>query len=71
MVSFYKIKSSNIRQASIRCKNEFNGDIPTSINDLLAFSGVGPKVGYLTFTIARDETLGICVDTHVHRIANR
>ena len=71
MVSFYKIKAKNIKLAAIKCVEEFNSDIPTDIDDLLAFKGVGPKVGYLTFTIARGETLGICVDTHVHRISNK
>jgi len=71
MVSFYKVKAVNIKIAAERCLNEHDGDIPTDVDDLLNFRGVGPKIAFLTFTIARGETLGICVDTHVHRIANR
>lgn len=70
-VSFFTTKATNILEASKRCVEEFNDDIPTNINDLLSFRGVGPKIAYLTFTIAHGITLGICVDTHVHRISNR
>ena len=45
--------------------------IPTDITDMLTYSGVGPKIAYLTFSIAWGRDEGICVDTHVHRIANR
>ncbi len=70
-VSFYTTKARNIVRASQRCVSSYDGDIPSSIDDLLEFDGVGPKIAYLTFTIAWGKTLGICVDTHVHRIANR
>jgi endonuclease-3 len=70
-VSFYKVKAVNILEASKICVNDYDGDIPSTIEDLLKFKGVGPKIAYLTFTIAWNKTLGICVDTHVHRIANR
>lgn len=70
-VSFYRTKAVNIVEASRKCVQLYNDDIPRNIHDLLAFKGVGPKIAYLTFTIAYNETLGICVDTHVHRIANR
>jgi endonuclease-3 len=71
MVSFYTRKAECIAEAAIKCKEKFNDDIPKDFDTLLSFRGVGPKVGYLTFTIAWGETLGICVDTHVHRISNR
>jgi endonuclease-3 len=58
-VSFYKIKSKNILEASYQCANKYNNDIPTRFEDLLAFSGIGPKIAYLTSTIAYNKTLGI------------
>jgi len=45
--------------------------IPTDVEELLSYAGVGPKIAYLTFSIAWGRDEGICVDTHVHRIANR
>lgn len=71
MVSFYKVKAKNILVACKICKEKYNNDIPNDINKLLEFPGIGPKIAYLTFTIAWKKTLGICVDTHVHRITNR
>lgn len=71
MTSFYSVKARNILEAAKKCRDEYGDDIPRGIDDLLSFKGVGPKVGYLTFTIAWGENLGICVDTHVHRISNR
>ena len=70
-VSFYKTKAKNIIAACEKCVHSHNDDIPERIEDLLTFTGVGPKIAYLTFSIARGETHGICVDTHVHRITNR
>lgn len=70
-VSFYKVKAGNILEAARICLSNYKGDIPADLDDLLKLKGVGPKIAYLTFTIAWGKTLGICVDTHVHRIANR
>ncbi len=70
-VSFAKTKAQNIYDAAVTCVNSYNNDIPTHIEDLFKFKGVGPKIAYLTFSIAYNQSLGICVDTHVHRIANR
>ncbi len=50
---------------------EESAGIPTDIQDLLSYKGVGPKIAYLTFSIAWRKDEGICVDTHVHRLANR
>ena len=38
---------------------------------VLRLPGVGPKVGHLAMQVAWGETLGIAVDTHVHRISAR
>jgi endonuclease-3 len=71
MVSFFRNKAIAIHQAAVNCRDEFNNDIPRDIKTLMSFRGVGPKVGFLTLTIAWGETTGICVDTHVHRLVNR
>lgn len=46
-------------------------DIPRTYEELVALPGVGPKMAHLVMTCAWDDTSGICVDIHVHRIANR
>lgn len=70
-VSFHRVKAKNILTACKIMEKDFNNDLPLQIEDLLAFPGVGPKIAYLTFSIAWNKTEGICVDTHVHRITNR
>jgi endonuclease III len=65
-VSFYSVKAKNIILASQRCVSEFDNDIPTDIDALLSFKGVGPKIAYLTFTIAYGITLGTYVHTYIH-----
>ncbi|KAK3119912.1 hypothetical protein QOZ80_9AG0677650 [Eleusine coracana subsp. coracana] len=70
-VGFYQRKAQFIKEASKICLERFGGDIPDSLNELLALRGVGPKIAHLVMTIAWKNTQGICVDTHVHRISNR
>ena len=52
-------------------KDQFASDIPASVDELCMLPGVGPKMAYIAMTCAWDQTVGIGVDTHVHRIANR
>jgi endonuclease III len=44
--------------------------VPRTREELMALPGVGRKVANLVLNICFDEA-AICVDTHVHRIANR
>jgi endonuclease-3 len=37
----------------------------------MALPGIGPKMAHLTMQCAWHKTVGIGVDTHVHRISNR
>ena len=45
--------------------------MPPDLDAVLALPGVGPKAAHLFLQSAYDLTLGISVDTHVHRIAGR
>ncbi|KAJ3296065.1 DNA N-glycosylase and apurinic/apyrimidinic (AP) lyase [Borealophlyctis nickersoniae] len=53
------------------CKEQYGGDIPDTVEGLMALKGVGPKIAYLCMQFAWGRNLGIGVDTHVHRITNR
>jgi endonuclease-3 len=67
---FYHTKAEQIAQISRRLVDEFHGIVPDEIDDLLQFKGVGRKTANLVVTLGFGK-LGICVDTHVHRICNR
>ena len=70
-VGFWRTKAKHLKQASEICLNKYDGDIPPTLDELLALPGVGPKMGYLAMTCAWKKVIGIGVDVHVHRISNR
>lgn len=69
-VGFYKTKARTIIEICRRLKDEFNSQVPDDLDVLLTFKGVGRKTANLVLTEGFGK-LGICVDTHVHRISNR
>uniref|UniRef100_A0A803KTD4 Endonuclease III homolog n=1 Tax=Chenopodium quinoa TaxID=63459 RepID=A0A803KTD4_CHEQI len=70
-VGFYTRKASNLKKVANICILKYNGDIPSSLEQLLELPGIGPKIAHLVLHIAWNDVQGICVDTHVHRICNR
>ncbi|MDP8212870.1 MAG: endonuclease III [Candidatus Zapsychrus exili] len=69
-VGFYKTKAKNILGIAKRLIDEFECKVPDDLDVLLTFKGVGRKTANLVLTEGFGK-LGICVDTHVHRISNR
>jgi endonuclease-3 len=67
----FKTKVKHIKKTAEILENKYDGDIPDSIETLCALPGVGPKMAYIAMTAAWNRVVGIGVDTHVHRIANR
>ncbi|KAJ8889124.1 hypothetical protein PR048_008618 [Dryococelus australis] len=70
-VGFWKTKVKFIKKTSQILKEEYNEDIPDSVQKLCQLPGVGPKMAHLCMNIAWGLLTGIGVDTHVHRISNR
>jgi endonuclease III len=69
-VGFYKTKAKTLRQVSRDIIERYQGKVPDDLDELLTFKGVGRKTANLVITLGYGQ-LGICVDTHVHRISNR
>ena len=69
-VGFYRTKAKQIRAISALLLAEHDGRVPDTIDALIRLPGVGRKTANLTVTLGFGKP-GICVDTHVHRIANR
>ncbi len=67
---FYKTKARAIRALSKQLIEDFDGEVPQTIGELLELPGVGRKTANLVVTLGFGAP-GICVDTHVHRIVNR
>jgi endonuclease-3 len=69
-VGFYKTKAKNVLAICTILVEEKSGKVPDEIDELLKLPGVGRKTANLVVTLGYGK-LGICVDTHVHRISNR
>ena len=69
-VGFYKTKAKRIMEMSKKLLDEYNGNVPDEIDELLKLKGVGRKTANIVVTLGYSKP-GICVDTHVHRISNR
>jgi endonuclease III len=70
-VSFYRHKAVHVRQTSEQIITRFGGRVPSTMAELLTLPGVGRKTANLVLILAHASRENICVDTHVHRIANR
>ncbi|XP_059051534.1 endonuclease III-like protein 1 [Achroia grisella] len=70
-VSFWKTKIKYIKKTTQILKDQYNSDIPDSVEKLCKLSGVGPKMAHICMKVAWNKITGIGVDTHVHRISNR
>lgn len=69
-VSFYRVKARTIHEICRGLLDRFNGEVPSTIDELLTLPGVGRKTANIVVTLAYGKA-GIAVDTHVHRISNR
>jgi endonuclease-3 len=69
-VGFYKTKAERILGICRDLMDRFDGQVPSDLDVLLTFKGVGRKTANLVLTEGFGK-LGVCVDTHVHRISNR
>lgn len=69
-VGFYRTKARTILEICRRLIQDYKGRVPDDLETLLTLKGVGRKTANLVVTLAFGKP-GICVDTHVHRIANR
>ena len=70
-VSFYRQKAIHVKAACEQLVTRFDGLVPDTLDALLTLPGVGRKTANLVLIIAFRSGDHICVDTHVHRIANR
>ncbi|MFO8015976.1 MAG: endonuclease III [Candidatus Woesearchaeota archaeon] len=69
-VGFYKTKAKRLKEIGKRLVEDYGGEVPDEIDELLKLDGVGRKTANLVVTLGYGKQ-GICVDTHVHRISNR
>lgn len=67
---FYRRKTENIKKISSILINKYEGKVPNSQEKLMELPGIGIKTANLTLNLGF-KVEAICVDCHVHQIANR
>lgn len=70
-VSFYRNKAVHVRACCRKLIDTYGGVVPDTMEELLTLPGVGRKTANLVLILSHASRDNICVDTHVHRIANR
>ena len=67
---FYKNKSKNIKLCAKQILENFNGEVPVEMNDLITLAGIGRKSANVIRLEVFGIATGIAVDTHAKRISN-
>ncbi len=70
-VSFFRNKARFVKAACEKIVKEFSSRVPETLEEMVTLPGVGRKTANLVMILAHGSQRNICVDTHVHRIANR
>ena len=68
---FYRNKAANIKACAKKVLEKFNGEIPSTMEELLTLPGVGRKTANVVLLEVFGIANGIAVDTHAKRISNR
>lgn len=66
----YRVKAQNIRDASAMLVSEYGGELPSTMEELLRFPGVGRKIANLLIGDVFGGPAIVC-DTHCIRICGR
>lgn len=69
-VGLYKSKARNIRAMARKIIEEYSGQVPAGLDELIKLPGVGRKTANVVLAVGFKQP-GLGVDTHVLRVANR
>ena len=68
---FYRNKAKNIQGACQMIVSDFDGKVPSEMEQLLKLPGVARKTANVVSAHAFNNIQGVTVDTHVKRLSNR
>ena len=68
---FFRNKAKNIRACCQKLLDEHDGEVPRSMDALVALPGVGRKTANVVLGTAFGVASGVVVDTHVGRLSRR
>ena len=68
---FFRNKAKNIKACCAALVGKFGGEVPRTMDELHALTGVGRKTANVVLGNAFGINVGVVVETHVTRLANR
>lgn len=68
---FFRNKAKSILGASVVIMEDFGGEVPKTMDELLTLPGVARKTANVVLGSAFGINVGFVVDTHINRLANR
>jgi endonuclease-3 len=69
-IGMYRQKARNIRAMAKKLVEEFGGEVPSTMDELVSLPGVGRKTASVVLVACFGQA-AIAVDTHVFRVTNR
>ena len=70
-VGFFRMKAKNIHATAVKLIEEFGGEVPRTLEELITLPGAGRKTANVVLGVMWNTPDGVVVDTHVSRIAQR
>ncbi len=70
-LGFFRQKSKSVHESMKRIVDDFEGEVPRTMEDLLSLRGVARKTANVVLGNAFDINVGVVVDTHVQRLSVR
>ena len=67
---FYRKKAARVQEVCRAAVEEFDGEIPDNLDDMLKLPGIGRKTANLVLSQALGQP-AIAIDTHVQRVSRR
>jgi endonuclease-3 len=68
---FFRNKAKSIKAASRIITDEYKGQVPSTMEELLKLPGVARKTANVVLGVAFGTADGVVVDTHVQRLSHR
>lgn len=69
-INLYRTKAAHIMEACRILVDQYGGEVPRTMKELVALPGVGRKTANVVLNVAFHEPT-IAVDTHIFRVCNR
>lgn len=70
-VRFARRKAGFLKKTATILHEQYGGDVPTTEKELTSLPGVGSKMALVVLEHGWEKCVGIPVDGHFHRVANR